>query len=60
MDHEAKKSAKVVGTGSCLPMIVLTNEEIEQRVPGASAEWTWTKLGVRERRIALQPEGVDR
>jgi 3-oxoacyl-[acyl-carrier-protein] synthase-3 len=51
MDFD-RKSAKILGTGSYVPERVLTNEEIEQMVPNTNAEWTYRKLGVRERHIA--------
>ena len=58
MDYDAKKSAKVIGTGSYVPERVLTNDEIERTVPGSNAAWTWSRLGVRERRIAHADEST--
>ena len=53
-----KISAKIIGTGSYAPSHVLTNEEIEQTVPGTSAEWTYNTLGIKQRHIAQQDEST--
>lgn len=50
------RSAKIIGIGSYVPNRVLTNEEIEKKVVGTNAEWTWTNLGINERRIAGEDE----
>lgn len=55
---EPKMSAKIVGTGSYVPERILTNEEIEQQVPGTNAAWTFSNLGVKERRIAEDKEST--
>jgi 3-oxoacyl-[acyl-carrier-protein] synthase-3 len=43
--------AVVLGTGSCLPHRVLTNDDLEQMVD-TSDEWITTRTGIRTRRIA--------
>ncbi len=43
--------AVVLGTGSCLPAQVLTNDDLEQMVD-TSDEWIITRTGIRTRRIA--------
>ena len=43
--------AVVLGTGSCLPDRVLTNNELEQMVD-TSDEWITTRTGIKTRRIA--------
>lgn len=53
-----RRSARIAGTGSFVPARVLTNEEIEATVPGASAAWTAERLGIRERRVAAPGEST--
>lgn len=48
---------KILGTGSYLPVQVLTNADLEQRVD-TSDEWIVTRTGIRERRIAADNETV--
>lgn len=43
--------AAVLGTGSCLPVRVLTNTDLENMVE-TSDEWITTRTGIRTRRIA--------
>ena len=43
--------AAVLGTGSCLPEGVLTNNELEKMVD-TSDEWITSRTGIRTRRIA--------
>ena len=43
--------AVVLGTGSCLPKRVLTNNDLEQMV-NTSDEWITSRTGIRTRRIA--------
>ncbi|MCI5223285.1 MAG: 3-oxoacyl-ACP synthase, partial [Candidatus Electrothrix sp. AR4] len=43
--------AVVLGTGSCLPDRVMTNNELEQMVD-TSDEWITARTGIRTRRIA--------
>lgn len=52
------RSAKFIGTGSFVPNRILTNEEIEKTIPGTNAEWTYTNLGIKERRIAGENEST--
>jgi 3-oxoacyl-[acyl-carrier-protein] synthase III len=40
------------GVGAYIPPTVLTNEEIENRNVGTTADWIYDKLGIRERHIA--------
>jgi len=42
---------RIVGTGSCLPGKVVTNQELAQRVD-TSDEWIRTRTGIRQRHIA--------
>ncbi|MDI6870315.1 MAG: beta-ketoacyl-ACP synthase III [Bacillota bacterium] len=41
----------IVGTGSCVPERVLTNQDLEKMVD-TSDEWITTRTGIKERRIA--------
>ena len=43
--------SRIVGTGSCLPGKVVTNQELAQRVD-TSDEWIRTRTGIRQRHIA--------
>jgi 3-oxoacyl-[acyl-carrier-protein] synthase-3 len=45
----------VLGTGSCLPVKVLTNEDLESMVD-TSATWIQTRTGIEARRIAGKGE----
>jgi 3-oxoacyl-[acyl-carrier-protein] synthase-3 len=48
----------VLGTGSYLPERVVTNREIEELVPAASAEWIESRTGILERRYAAPGEAA--
>lgn len=52
------RSARIVGTGSYLPEQRRTNLEIEKLVPGTSATWTASTLGILERRIATEEQST--
>ena len=45
------KYARIVGTGSYLPVNVVTNDELSKRVD-TSDEWIRTRTGIRQRHIA--------
>lgn len=47
--------ARIVGWGKYLPARVLTNQDLEQRLP-TSDEWITTRTGIRERRLAGDEE----
>jgi 3-oxoacyl-[acyl-carrier-protein] synthase-3 len=47
----------IIGTGSYLPVRVLTNRELEQRIETTDA-WIREKTGIRERRIAAEDEAT--
>lgn len=47
----------IVGTGSCVPERVLTNQELERMVD-TSDEWITTRTGIKERRIAGEDEAT--
>lgn len=51
--------AVILGTGSCLPERVLTNEELETMVD-TSDEWITTRTGIKTRRIAGKGEETSR
>lgn len=48
----------VLGTGSFVPDRVVTNEEIAELVPDATAEWILRKTGIVTRRWARQDEAT--
>lgn len=45
----------VLGTGSCLPERILTNEELETIVD-TSAEWIRSRTGIEQRRVSGRDE----
>ena len=45
------KFAKILGTGSCAPDKILSNEDLEKIVE-TSDEWITTRTGIKQRRIA--------
>jgi len=45
------KHAKILGTGSCAPEKILSNEDLEKIVE-TSDEWITTRTGIKQRRIA--------
>ncbi len=48
--------AAIVGTGSCTPKRILTNQEMEHIVE-TSDEWILRRTGIRERRISTRGNG---
>lgn len=52
---EAKRQARIIGTGTYLPKKILTNEDLEKLVD-TSDEWIYTRTGIKERRIAAADE----
>ena len=42
--------AKIIGTGSCLPDKIVTNDALSSFVD-TSDEWIWSRTGIRERRL---------
>ncbi len=58
MKMEQGYVTSVLGTGSYLPERVVTNEEIEALVPGASAEWIADRTAIVERRYAAPDEAA--
>ena len=51
----ASNYARIVGTGSYLPVRELTNKDIEQRID-TSDEWIFSRTGIRTRRVAADEE----
>ena len=49
------RSVRISGTGSYAPATIVTNEELETRVP-TTAQWVFDNLGIRERRVAAPEE----
>lgn len=52
-----KTYARIRGTGSYLPQMVLTNSDLEKMVD-TSDEWIVTRCGIKERRIADKEEAT--
>lgn len=48
--NEKQTRAAIIGTGSCLPDKVVTNQDMEKLVE-TSDEWIFTRTGIRERRM---------
>jgi len=51
--------AVIIGTGSCLPERILTNEDLEKMVD-TSDEWITTRTGIKTRHIARAGEETSR
>ncbi|OJF13231.1 3-oxoacyl-ACP synthase III family protein [Couchioplanes caeruleus] len=50
--------AGILGTGSYVPEHEITNEDLERRVPGATAEWISRKTLIEARRFAAPDEAT--
>lgn len=48
----------ILGTGSYVPLQEVTNDEIAERVPGASSEWIVRRTGIAGRRYAAADEAT--
>jgi 3-oxoacyl-(acyl-carrier-protein) synthase III len=48
----------ILGTGSYVPELVVSNEEIARRVPGADPEWIARKTLIKSRRFAAPDEAT--
>lgn len=46
-------NSKIIGTGSCTPEVVLTNQDLE-RIVDTSDDWITKRTGIKERRIAKE------
>lgn len=55
MNVDKMKHASLLGTGSCLPQKILTNNDLEHMVD-TSDEWITSRTGIRTRRIAGKGE----
>lgn len=51
------RNVKIIGTGSYLPETIYTNEYLESFLP-TNANWIYTNLGIKERRIAHPQEAT--
>jgi 3-oxoacyl-[acyl-carrier-protein] synthase-3 len=52
-----KQSVIILGTGSCLPDNVVTNDDLA-KIVDTSDEWIFTRTGIRERRFAADSEST--
>ncbi|MCA9484694.1 MAG: ketoacyl-ACP synthase III [Nitrospina sp.] len=55
MTYRFPYNARILGTGSCLPEKVLTNQDLEKTLD-TSDQWIRERTGIRERRIAAKGE----
>jgi 3-oxoacyl-[acyl-carrier-protein] synthase III len=51
------RDVKIIGTGSFVPEIICTNQDLEHLV-GTSDKWIQEKLGIKERRISSKDEST--
>lgn len=56
MGTKPPPAARILGTGRCVPDLVVTNSDLEARGVETSDQWIRERTGIRERRIA--PPGV--
>ena len=54
---DSKRTVSIIGTGSYVPEKVLTNEDLESIVD-TSAEWIYSRTGMRERHIAADDQAA--
>ena len=53
MEEEKNMTTRIMGTGSCLPQTVVTNDDLA-KIMDTSDEWIRTRTGIRERRLAKE------
>jgi hypothetical protein len=53
------KNVGILGTGSYLPLETITNHDIEKKIK-TTHEWIKSKLGIEERRVAVEELPSDR
>ncbi|MEJ2858227.1 MULTISPECIES: 3-oxoacyl-ACP synthase III family protein [unclassified Saccharothrix] len=51
-------SVGILGTGSAVPVLAVSNEELAHRVPGAAPDWVVRKTAIRSRRFAAPEEAT--
>ncbi|MEU7528799.1 ketoacyl-ACP synthase III [Saccharothrix sp. NPDC042600] len=51
-------SVGILGTGSAVPALAVSNEELARRVPGAEPDWVVRKTAIRSRRFAAADEAT--
>ena len=49
---------RIIGTGSCLPATVVTNDDLA-RIMDTSDEWISTRTGIRERHLVKEETTAD-
>ncbi len=50
---EKKMRTRIIGTGSCMPEMVVTNDDLS-KIMDTSDEWISSRTGIRERRLARE------
>lgn len=53
MERHGIKMTKIIGTGSCLPDTVVTNDALSE-IMDTSDEWISSRTGIKERRLAKE------
>lgn len=51
-------SVGILGTGSAVPALAVSNEDLARRVPGAEPDWVVRKTAIRSRRFAAPDEAT--
>ena len=49
---------QIIGTGSYVPELVRTNQQMAEQCPGCDPDWIEQRTGIRERRIAAEGEST--
>ena len=53
MERQDNIMTRIIGTGSCLPSTVVTNDDLS-KIMDTSDEWISSRTGIRERRLAKE------
>lgn len=53
IERQANMTSRIIGTGSCLPENVVTNDDLS-KIMETSDEWITSRTGIRERRLAKE------
>ena len=54
----ADMTSRIIGTGSCLPETIITNDWLSERMD-TSDEWITSRTGIRERRLVREETTAD-
>lgn len=53
IERQVNMTSRIIGTGSCLPETVVTNDDLS-KIMETSDEWITSRTGIRERRLAKE------